>query len=52
MPLPKDPDKIDDYKRRIGFTRMINNIFPPYEVEMHTYVILSSDENLSDEKNE
>lgn len=52
MPLPKDPDKIDDYKRRIGFTRLVNNMSPPYEVETYTSVILSNDENLSEEKDE
>jgi hypothetical protein len=45
MPLPKDQSKVEDYKRRIGLTRMINEMHPPYEVEGKTSVILSDDEN-------
>lgn len=50
MPLPKDPTKIDDYKRRIGFTVLMNKLCPPYEVEGYSDIILSSSESLSKEK--
>jgi len=35
MPLPKDPQRVEEWKRKIGFSRMITEKYPPYEIQLN-----------------
>jgi hypothetical protein len=47
MPLPKDPSKVDDYKRRIGLSRMMTEFRPPFEVQLESDTEIADFESLS-----
>ena len=34
MPLPKDPQRVEEWKRKIGFSKMLTEKYPPYEIQL------------------
>jgi len=34
MPLPKDPERVEEWKRKIGFSKLNTEKHPPYEIQL------------------